>query len=388
MPPALIYGTIPSPSLGAGPGSREETRGRDGQEFKLVELVGEGRSAWEWPAVRAWATGPSVRRAPGEGAANGQDSAESETPRGLGGRRQAGSAGWGGWSTQGGGPRGRTGCWGPSPGSSGFKEKRGLPEGRGPPFPEEGVVSPTRSGQIRATGPSLPRDCDQRLLPQPRGFLVCAATRELAPPPPGRKPPLPPGSSPNSLKQSKRGRWNLEAPRVPHSEQPWSTPSHWQPTGQSPPGPAPPAGIQGLPSLLLPPSAHLSPLLIERLLPAHPSRMGRDRSRPHFTGGETEADRSQLKGSGRQWPGQDLDPAPTASPWASPETGLPAFPTQSRDRAPPSTVQLTGAGRPGCSLLQTDLTTDPASLMVEATRKLGSKVRGDQECEAQARESL
>ena len=79
MPPALIYGTIPSPSLGAGPGSREETRGRDGQEFKLVELVGEGRSAWEWPAVRAWATGPSVRRAPGEGAANGQDSAESET---------------------------------------------------------------------------------------------------------------------------------------------------------------------------------------------------------------------------------------------------------------------------------------------------------------------
>ena len=169
MPPALIYGTIPSPSLGAGPGSREETRGRDGQEFKLVELVGEGRSAWEWPAVRAWATGPSVCRAPGEGAANGQDSAESETPRGLGGRRQAGSAGWGGWSTQGGGPRGRTGCWGPSPGSSGFKEKRGLPEGRGPPFPEEGVVSPTRSGQIRATGPSLPRDCDQRLLPQPRG---------------------------------------------------------------------------------------------------------------------------------------------------------------------------------------------------------------------------
>ena len=113
-----------------------------------------------------------------------------------------------------------------------------------------------------------------------------------------------------------------------------STPSHWQPTGQSPPGPAPPAGIQGLPSLLLPPSAHLSPLLIKRLLPAHPSHMSRDRSRPHFTGGETEADGSQLKGSGRQWPGQDLDPAPTASPWASPETGLPAFPTQSRDLHP------------------------------------------------------
>ena len=49
---------------------------------------------------------------------------------------------------------------------------------------------------------------------------------------------------------------------------------------------------------------------------------------------------------------------------------------------------LTGARHPGCSLLQTDLTTDPASLMVEATRNLGSKVWGDQECEAQARKSL
>lgn len=30
----------------------------------------------------------------------------------------------------------------------------------------------TRSGKIRAAGPSLPRDCDQMLLSQPRGFLV------------------------------------------------------------------------------------------------------------------------------------------------------------------------------------------------------------------------
>lgn len=97
-PLPLSMGMIPSPSLGAGPGSREETRGRDGQEFKLVELVGEGRSAWEWPAVRAWATGPSVCRAPGEGAADGQDSAESETPQGLegGGVRQVVRAGAGG----------------------------------------------------------------------------------------------------------------------------------------------------------------------------------------------------------------------------------------------------------------------------------------------------
>lgn len=41
MPLVLIW-RIPSPSLGAGLGSREEARGRAGQEFKLVELVGEG----------------------------------------------------------------------------------------------------------------------------------------------------------------------------------------------------------------------------------------------------------------------------------------------------------------------------------------------------------
>ena len=66
-PLPLSIWRIPSPSLGAGPGSREEARGRDSQEFKLVELVGEGWSAWEWPAVRAWATGPSVCGMPGEG---------------------------------------------------------------------------------------------------------------------------------------------------------------------------------------------------------------------------------------------------------------------------------------------------------------------------------
>lgn len=49
------------PSLGAGPGSREEARGRESQEFELGELVGGGWEVWEWPVVRTWATRCSVK---------------------------------------------------------------------------------------------------------------------------------------------------------------------------------------------------------------------------------------------------------------------------------------------------------------------------------------
>ena len=50
----------PCPSLEAGPGPREEARGRERQEFKLGERVGGGWEVWEWLAMRAWATGCSV----------------------------------------------------------------------------------------------------------------------------------------------------------------------------------------------------------------------------------------------------------------------------------------------------------------------------------------
>lgn len=51
--PSHPYLKDPCPSLEAGPGPREEARGRESQEFKLGELAGGGWEAWEWPAVRA-----------------------------------------------------------------------------------------------------------------------------------------------------------------------------------------------------------------------------------------------------------------------------------------------------------------------------------------------
>lgn len=63
-----------------------------------------------------------------------------------------------------------------------LRRKRPL-EGQGATFSRRREWSPsTRSGKIRVTEPSLPRDCDQRLLSHPRGFRVLAM-RELAPSP-------------------------------------------------------------------------------------------------------------------------------------------------------------------------------------------------------------
>lgn len=94
MPLALIYLEDSFPQPGGRPESREEARGRDSQEFKLVELVGEGGSAWEWPVVRAWATGPSVCGTLGEGGQL-QTLLSQRRPRVSRGRRLAGGWGWG-----------------------------------------------------------------------------------------------------------------------------------------------------------------------------------------------------------------------------------------------------------------------------------------------------
>lgn len=97
LPLALIYLEDSFPQPGGRPESREEARGRDSQEFKLAELVGEGGSAWEWPVVRAWATGPSVCGMLGEGGAAGQVQTllSQRRPRVSRGRRLAGGWGWG-----------------------------------------------------------------------------------------------------------------------------------------------------------------------------------------------------------------------------------------------------------------------------------------------------
>ena len=125
------------------------------------------------------------------------------------------------------------------------------------------MVSPTRSGKIRATGPSLPRDCDQRLLPQPKGFLVSShegagpsPTIQGAPPAPASPPPpLPEATRTAELEFGSSEGSPLCAALV--------NPSRWQPTRQSPPDPAPPARIQegsafSLPAPLLPASPHSS----------------------------------------------------------------------------------------------------------------------------------
>lgn len=110
MPLALIW-RIPSPSLEAGPGSREEARGRGSQEFKLV--VGVGRAGgWEWPAVKAWATGccAELHWEEGGGSRAGTELL-SQMPEGLWGRRQEDGHELGPVKApQGGGPRGRIGC--------------------------------------------------------------------------------------------------------------------------------------------------------------------------------------------------------------------------------------------------------------------------------------
>ena len=72
-----------------------------------------------------------------------------------------------------------------------------------------------RSGKIRVTGPSLPRDCDQRLQSQPRGFRVLAL-RELPPPPLLQEASLNPGDE-RRLPKRKLQSWNLEIPSPPHS---------------------------------------------------------------------------------------------------------------------------------------------------------------------------
>lgn len=179
----------------------------------------------------------------------------------------------------------------------------------------------TRSCKIRVTGPSLPRDCDQRLLSQPRGFRVLAM-RELAPS------PTAPGSltepdDEGRLPKRKLQSWNLEIPSPPHS----AALVHCYAScysGRAPRRFSGPCSLlrfrRRLPSQLLPPSScqrgtslrklpHLMPTfaLGYFLCPLSPSphllRLcgasacptqtsgGRYSYQPHFTGGEIKANR-------------------------------------------------------------------------------------------------
>lgn len=174
-----------SPSLGAGPGSREESRGRDSQEFKLVKLVG-GRAgdAGEWPVVKAWATGCSaeLRFREGGDSGAGTNLLGQKCPRVSRGRHREGGCELGPAKQPRGAGQVELGTEAPPQNHGDLRRKRPR-KGQEATFSRRREWSAcTRSGKIRVTGPSLPRDCDQRLLSQPRGFRVLAMV-ELAPSP-------------------------------------------------------------------------------------------------------------------------------------------------------------------------------------------------------------